>query len=647
MAILTLDQIKLQFGDHTLFRGGSMSLEPGERVCLVGRNGAGKSTLLKIIMGRQELDEGELRMRQHLRISELKQTLPTELDEPVHVHVSRGLSHLKQLIDEYRARSQTELDEAGLRELQDLTHRIDAEGGWNPDVRVDTVLSEMGLPPDALLSDLSGGWQRRVGLARALVSNPELLLLDEPTNHLDLSAIEWLEERVKGYSQSQSGSVLFITHDRAFLDRLATRIIELDLGRFLSFPGGYRDFLRRKEELIETEKVEKADFEKKLAEEETWVRQGIKARRTRNEGRVRALMAMREEAAQRSELKRPKGPRIHIEGSDQESGRKVLELFNVQHSYGPAGGDDEPVIRDLSLKIMRGDRIGLVGNNGVGKSTLLKLLLGELTPTRGTIKLGTNLQIAYFDQMRRELDPEATIVEVIGEGRDYITLNGKQRHVIGYLTGFLFSAKRAKTPIKALSGGECNRVILAKLFTRPSNLLVLDEPTNDLDVETLEVLEQKLVEYDGTLLIVSHDREFLDNVVTSVLVFEEGGVITRHPGGFSDWARKGRALAIMDDPVGDRAKAQRKAARADAKAVAKAEAPAKMTYGEKLELRALPAKAAHQEALIAALQARIGDPDFYAQGYEVTQPVLDDLAREQNELERITARWLELEARAG
>jgi ATP-binding cassette subfamily F protein uup len=639
MSILTLDEIKLQFGDHVLFRGASMSLEPGERVCLVGRNGAGKSTLLKMIMGRQDPDEGEMRMRQNLRVSELKQTLPQELDETVHEHVSKGLAHLKQLIHEYGEHSQTELDEAGLRELQDLTHRIEAEGGWNPDVRVDTVLSEMDLPPDAKLSDLSGGWQRRVDLARALVSNPEMLLLDEPTNHLDLSAIEWLEDRVKNYSQIQSGCVLFITHDRAFLDRLATRIIELDLGRFLSFPGNYKDFLRRKEEMLEVEKVEKADFAKKLAIEEAWVRQGIKARRTRNEGRVRALEEMRVEAAERGELKRAKGPRIHIEGTEQVSGRKVLELFNVQHRFATEDGDGPPLIKDLSLKIMRGERVGLVGNNGVGKSTLLKLLLGELSPTRGTIKLGTNLQIAYFDQMRRELDPEATIVEVIGEGRDYITLNGKQRHVIGYLTGFLFSAKRAKTPIKALSGGECNRVILAKLFTRPSNLLVLDEPTNDLDVETLEVLEAKLAEYEGTLLIVSHDREFLDNVVTSVLVFEEGGKITRYPGGFSDWARKGQALAVMDDPD----KVQRKSARAEAKAAAKAAAPRKMTYGEKLELRDLPAKIEHQDGVIATLEAQIADPDFYAQGYEVTQPVLDELEREKGEAERLTARWLDLE----
>jgi ABC transport system ATP-binding/permease protein len=496
------------------------------------------------------------------------------------------------------------------------------------------------LPGDAMLGSLSGGWQRRVGLARALVSNPELLLLDEPTNHLDLSAIEWLEDRAKGYSQSQSGCILFITHDRAFLDRLATRIIELDLGRFLSFPGGYHDFLRRKADMLEVEKVEKTEFAKKLATEEVWVRQGLKARRTRNEGRVRALEEMREQAAEQRELKRPKGPRIHIEATEQVSGRKVMELFNVHHRYGPPDEGTPPLIQDLSLKIMRGDRIGLVGNNGVGKSTLLKLMLGELTPTRGTIKIGTNLQTAYFDQMRRELDPEQTIVQVIGEGRDYITLNGKQRHVIGYLTGFLFSAKRAKTPIKALSGGECNRVILAKLFTRPSNLLVLDEPTNDLDVETLEVLEAKLAEYEGTLIIVSHDREFLDNVVTSVLVFEDGGRITRHPGGFSDWQRKGRRLAVKDD-VG--ARLQRATDRGRPERSQEAAAARKMTYAEKLELRALPDKIEHQDSLIAGVESRIADPEFYAQGYEITQPVLDELTREQNEAERLAARWLELE----
>lgn len=628
MTLLTLDSISLDFGDQRILRQADMTLEAGERVCLIGRNGAGKSTLLRLITGAQTADSGEIRYKQNLRISQLAQTLPDELDDTVHQHVARGLEHLQTLIHEYEAQSQRELDEVGLRELQDLQQRIEAEGGWHLDQRVDTVLADLDLPGDKTLSELSGGWQRRVALGRALVSNPELLLLDEPTNHLDLATIRWLEGRIRSYP----GCVLFITHDRAFLRSLATRILELDRAKLTSWPGDYDNFLRRKDEALNAEARDKELFEKKLGQEEAWIRQGIKARRTRNEGRVRALQAMREEAAERAEMKPEQKARINIEQADI-SGRKVIELHSVRHGYG-----GEPLIDGLTMKVMRGDRIGLVGNNGVGKSTLLKIMLGEIEPDSGTVKLGTNLEVGYFDQMRRTLDPTKTIAEIVGDGRDYININGKQRHVIGYLKGFLFSAKRAMTPVGALSGGECNRVILARMFTRPTNLLVLDEPTNDLDVETLEVLEQRLVEYQGTLIVVSHDRAFLDNVVTSVLVFEQGGHVQRYIGGYSDWLRKGKTLSEKDDPTKARAKT------AEADKPKKPSNPKKLSYKLKLELEALPAQIEDLEGKVAALQERVNDPAFYEQAFDEVQPVLDELSDIQAELDRAMERWMELES---
>jgi ABC transport system ATP-binding/permease protein len=627
--LVTLDDLSLEFGDQPILRHASLTLEANERVCLIGRNGAGKSTLLKLIMNEQQADSGEIRYKHALRISQLTQALPEELDETVHEFVAGGLAHLGQLISEYTRLSQTTLDKRGLKDLEDLQHRIEAEGGWNLDQRVDTVLTDLDLPLGKKLRELSGGWQRRVGLARALVSNPELLLLDEPTNHLDLVSIQWLEDRIRNYP----GSVLFITHDRALLQRLATRIIELDRTRLTSWPGDYNNFLRRKEEALNAEELDKARFEKKLHEEEIWIRQGIKARRTRNEGRVRALEALREEYAARQKLKKQGKARIHIEQSADESGRKVIELHNVSYAYG-----DEKLIDRLSLKVMRGDRIGLIGNNGVGKSTLLKIMLGLLPPQSGTVKLGTNLDIGYFDQMRRELDPDKSIAEVVGDGRDYIQLNGKDRHVIGYLRGFLFSAKRAMTPIKALSGGERNRVILARLFTRPSNLLVLDEPTNDLDIETLEVLEARLVEYKGTLIVVSHDRAFLDNVITSTLVFESGGKITRYAGGYSDWLRKGKLLAEKENP-------NPKSATATAKTTAAA-APQrkKLSYNEQRELSLLPQRIHALEEEISVLQKQINNPDFYSNPFEKVEPVLDELQAKQQALDAIIGRWAELES---
>ncbi len=625
MSLLRFDDISLEFGDQIILRDAEFSIEPGERICLIGRNGAGKSTTLKLIMGTLEPDRGEITARHGLIVSSLEQTLPEAMDMPVTDVIRSGLTQIEALLDEYASKSRLELDKHGLRELEALHAKIDAHDGWHLEQRVETTITELNLPADKKMNQLSGGWRRRVALAKALVQKPDLLLLDEPTNHLDIATIKWLEDRVYNYP----GAVLFITHDRAFLQRLATRIVEIDRGKLTSWPGDYSNFLRRKEKVLEDESVAEDKFDKKLAEEEAWIRQGIKARRTRNEGRVRSLIKMREEREER--VAKEGKARIHIEEAEQ-SGRKVIRARNVSYSYG-----DEEVIRDFSIKIMRGDRIGLIGNNGVGKTTLLRLLLGELQPQAGTLKMGTGIEVGYFDQLRQTLDLEKSVSYNVGEGRTYIKLHGKDRHVVGYLKGFLFSPKRAMTPVKSLSGGERNRVILAKLFTRPANLLVLDEPTNDLDIETLEVLEQKLCEYTGTLIVVSHDREFLDNVVTSTVVFEDDGKVQEYVGGYSDWLRRGHELAVADNPYEverkKRAALERK----------KNKVATKLSYKDQRELDSLPAEIESIEKSIAELQESIAAPDFYTQDAELVQNKLHELSETEALLERRIERWGELE----
>jgi ATP-binding cassette subfamily F protein uup len=626
MSLIQFHDVALAFGEQVLLRDADVSIHDGERVCLIGRNGAGKTSLLKLITGELEPDNGSIRFRAGIGISKLTQTLPDELDKTVREFVTAGLAEVQALTEEYRLRSATELDAPGLRELEALQRQIEAHGGWNIEQQVDTVLSELDLPADKTLAELSGGWRRRVALGKALVSQPDLLLLDEPTNHLDLATIRWLEDRIYAWH----GAVIFITHDRAFLQRLATRILEIDRTRLLSWDCDYRTYLKRKEQALHGEEEENARFNKKLASEEVWVRQGIKARRTRNEGRVRALKSMREEQA--GKIKRESGAHISIDEAEQ-SGRKVIRMRNVSYAYG-----EQKVIRDLSLQVMRGARIGLVGNNGVGKSTLLRLMLGELEPQQGTVKLGTNLEIAYFDQLQRELDPNKSVAEIVGDGRDYITINGKERHVVGYLRGFLFSAKRAMTPVRVLSGGERNRVILARLFTRPSNLLVLDEPTNDLDVETLEVLEARLAEYAGTLIVVSHDREFLDNAVTSILIFEDDGKVHEYVGGYSDWLKHGHRLANTEDME----KKVRAAEQAELRAQQK-QAPKKLNYKQQQDLEKIPAAIETLEQRIEKLQQETSAADFYNQPYEKTQLVLDELQLANVEMDKLTNQWLELE----
>ena len=628
MTLVRFDQVCLDFGGQPLLSGADFAIERGERVCLIGRNGAGKSSMLKLITGELQPDDGEVQRSSPVIISQLEQTLPVELDARVKALVTAGVADLKRLRDDYESRAAA----AGgkdLKALETLQHHIEAHGGWHMDQRVDALLTELNLPPDKTLGELSGGWRRRVSLARALVADPDLLLLDEPTNHLDLSTIQWLENRVRAFA----GSVLFITHDRALLQRLATRIVEIDRGRLTSWPGDYRTFLEKKEQLLEEESRHNVLFDKKLAREEAWIRQGIKARRTRNEGRVRALEQMR--ALRGRRLKPQATVRIRVD-SAEPSGRKVIEARNISYGYG-----GNRLFEGFSTLIMRGDRVGIVGNNGVGKSTLLKLLLGELPPQSGRVKLGTNLKVGYFDQLRTTLNGEKTVAENVGDGRDFVHVGGRDRHIVGYLNGFLFSARRAMTPVKALSGGECNRVILAKLFTQPSNLLVLDEPTNDLDVETLEVLEDRLADYDGTLMVVSHDRTFLDGVVTSIVVFEEGGTLEEYVGGYSDWLRQGKSLAEVDNPYKTRPAAAAKKTNPRTPAAVR---PKKLSYKLMRELESLPGKIDELEQAVARLETRIAGPDFYQQPRDQTRAVLDALAENRAALEQAVERWAELEA---
>ena len=637
MSLIRCDNLSIAFGDTPLLDNAQLSIESNERVCLIGRNGAGKSTLLKILSGDQLADQGTVQARSGLRISSLAQQLPVADDTTVMDSVRAGLADQFRLIDEYTELSTRATDDADLAKLEYLQSQIDTLGGWQPEQQAESIVTQLALPASALMAELSGGWRRRVALARALVNKPDLLLLDEPTNHLDIATIEWLEHEVRGFS----GSVVFITHDRAFLQKLATRIVEIDRGQVISWPGDYDNYLRLKEQALEEEQVHNALFDKRLADEEVWIRQGIKARRTRNEGRVRALKALRVERSKRIEQQ----GRAQVEVSDaKESGRKVLEAKNVSHSFG-----DDTLLSDFSLRVMRGDRIGLVGNNGVGKTTLLKILLGELQPDQGDVTLGTQLSVGYFDQVRQTLNRDQTVAWNVAEGRDHVTINGADRHIVGYLKNFLFTPQRARTPVHKLSGGECNRLMLAKLFARANNLLVLDEPTNDLDIEMLEVLEQKLVEFQGTLIVVSHDRAFMDNVVTSTLVFEDHGDIIDYPGGFSDWEARGRALSVADAPGAEQQQTSSPASEPASTptpapaALAKIQQKKRLSYKLQRELEQLPEQIEALEQQVASLQEQTAAADFFQRPFEQTEPVLKALADTQAQLDEVTERWIELD----
>ncbi|WP_222911539.1 ATP-binding cassette domain-containing protein [Pseudomonas sp. DNDY-54] len=635
MTLLKLTNVSLAYGNNPLLDGVSWQIARGERVCIIGRNGTGKSSMLSLVKGSQLPDDGEIWRAPGLKIGELPQELPLADARTVFDVVAEGLAGVGQLLADYHHLSQNIQNEADLDKLMHVQQELEAKDGWRLQQLVDSTLSRLQLPADKTLAELSGGWRRRVLLAQALVSEPDLLLLDEPTNHLDIGAIAWLEEALTGFN----GAVLFITHDRAFLQNLATRILELDRGHMIDWNGDYASFLVHKEQQMAAEETANALFDKKLAQEEVWIRQGIKARRTRNEGRVRALKALR---AERSERREHQGKaNIQIDAAEK-SGKQVIVVEHA--SFAHPGG--EPLIRDFSMVLQRGDRIGLLGANGTGKTTLLKLLLGDLQPTSGKVEAGTRLEVAYFDQLRHQLELEKTVIDNVAEGRDFITIDGQSRHVLSYLGDFLFSPQRARTPVKALSGGERARLLLAKLFSKPANLLVLDEPTNDLDVETLELLEEVLLAFQGTVLMVSHDRAFLDNVVTSTLVFEGNGVVREYVGGYQDWLRQGGSPRLLGVAEAKETK-EEKAETAQAKPAAAAAEPAptkkKLSYKVQRELEALPAKIDAVEKNIAAVQAEIAEPAFYQQTPERTGETIARLDALQAELDELLERWAELE----
>jgi ATP-binding cassette subfamily F protein uup len=649
MPLVSLDRIGIAFGHLPLLDQVNLQIEERERVCVIGRNGTGKSTLLQIISGEQVADTGSAWTQPGLRVARLVQDVPLSANRPVFDVVAEGLGDLQELVTDYHSTAVQVADtgtEPMLAKLGRLQHELEERDGWRLEQRIEVVLAHLRLPSDAIVDTLSGGWRRRVLLARALVAEPDLLLLDEPTNHLDIEAIAWLEAFLAEYP----GAIVFVTHDRAFLQRLATRIVELDRGRLTSWPGNYATFMRKKEEWLASEVVHQEKFDKRLAEEEAWLRQGVKARRTRNEGRVRALMAMRAERAARRE--RPGMARIGIEQAEL-SGQLVIEAEHVSKSFGGA-----PVVSDFSTRVVRGDRIGVIGPNGAGKTTLLRLLLGELPPGEGAVRLGTNVHVAYYDQQREQLDPDRTVFETIGDGNDTVTVNGQPRHVHGYLRDFLFPVERAQAPVKALSGGERNRLLLARLFTRPANLLVLDEPTNDLDLETLELLETKLVEWPGTLLLVSHDRVFLDNVVTSTFVFEGDGRVQEYAGGYEDWLRQrgervGETQGIPGTigtagTMGSTGSTGTLGTRTppDLERPDRRPAPAtKLSQKERRELGALPARIETLEAEQRALSATIAAPDFYKEPAVTITGALARLDEIRDQLYDLYARWDALDSR--
>ncbi|NID05147.1 ATP-binding cassette domain-containing protein [Luteibacter jiangsuensis] len=636
MSLIQLLNVDYSVGGPLLLEQVDLSLDTGERVCIVGRNGAGKSTLLKLIAGELHPDDGEIRLQGGTRIARLTQEVPQDTQGSVFDVVADGLGELGHLLARYHHL----LDAGDMDGLGDVQAQIEAQNAWDLDSRVQQVIERLELPAHTDFSELSGGMKRRVLLGQALVRDPNLLLLDEPTNHLDIEAIAWLE----GFLKSFAGSIVFITHDRSFLRSLATRIVEIDRGTVTSWPGDYDNYLRRREERLHAEAQANAHFDRKLAQEEVWIRQGIKARRTRNEGRVRALKAMRRERAERRE--QSGNARITL-ATAQASGRKVIEAKHITQVYG-----GRTLLDDVSTTIMRGDRVGIMGPNGAGKSTLLKTLLGELKPQQGEVTLGTGLEVAYFDQHRSVLDDRMNALDNVAEGREYIELNGQRKHIIGYLQDFLFSPERARAPITRLSGGERNRLLLAKLFAQPSNLLVMDEPTNDLDVETLELLEELLNEYTGTLLLVSHDRDFIDNVVTSTLVLEGDGLVGEYIGGYSDWLRqrpaangaKPAATKGASAPVVSPAAPSPSSGTATTGAATPPATPKrKLSFKEQRELDLLPAKLEQLEAEIAKRTEAMNDPKYYQQDAATITRGNEELAKLQAELEAAFARWEELE----
>ena len=625
--LLAFREVSLRLGSTVLLDAADLTIEPGERICLIGRNGAGKSTLMRVAAGEVKPEEGEVIRISGLKITRLEQDVPRAEDITVFDMVAQGLGDLGAVLAEYHHLT---LDpDPDLNRMGTLQARLDAENGWLLEERVNGVVEKLELPADASFGSLSGGMKRRVLLGRALVGEPDLLMLDEPTNHLDIPSIQWLE----GFLKAFTGAILFITHDRAFLRALATRILELDRGQLTSWPGDYENFLRRKAERMHAEEQDRARFDKRMAEEEVWIRKGVQARRTRDMGRVKRLMEMRDQFAARRNAAGV--AKMTIQEADR-SGKLVAELNDVSFTYGGA-----PLIRNLSTALIRGDKLGIIGANGAGKTTLLNLLLGKLQPTSGTMKMGTKLEIAYFDQLRAQLDPDSAVIDNIAEGKDFVEMDGKQRHVISYLQDFLFTPDRARSPVRALSGGERNRLLLARLFARPANLLVLDEPTNDLDVETLELLEERVTDFEGTVIVVSHDREFLDRVVTRSLVFEADGRVADVAGGYADWQRE----------RGDKARLVRPAivsttALAPAPAPAPKAAPAaSLSSDEKRELDRLPRKIEKLEVEQREFGEAMSRPEFFSQSPDKIEAAQRRLKAVEDELATAYARWELLEVR--
>lgn len=625
MPLIRLNNVSIAYGTHALLNNAEFQLDPGERVGLLGRNGEGKSTLMKIIAGSIFADNGEVWREPELKLAWLEQAPDLDDQATIYDAVASGLGELGEWISQYHHLLETmDGGEESLNQLGILQHKLESKNGWHFQQRVESTLSKLNLPADVLISSLSGGWKRRVALAQALVIEPEVLLLDEPTNHLDFESIAWLEEQVLAFQ----GAVLFVTHDRAFLQNLATRIVDLDRGNLVSWPGNYQDYLRRKAAALEDEANQNAEFDKKLAKEEVWVRQGIKARRTRNEGRVRSLKKLRAERSQRRNVQGTTSLNLN---KGEASGKKVIEADKVSFAYG-----DKTIVKDFSAMIQRGDKIGLIGPNGAGKSTLLKLLLKQIEPTEGEVEQGTKLQVAYFDQLREQLDPEISVVDTVADGSEFLEIAGAQKHVMSYLADFLFTPARARSPVKSLSGGEKNRLLLARLFTKAANLIIMDEPTNDLDLETLEMLEEKLVDYQGTLLLVSHDRAFLDNVVTSVFVFEGEGNVNEYIGGYAEWFALANARKQQQ--------AKEKVAASAKKEKPKASNKKKISFKEQKELDQLPEQIAQLETEQQSLSDQIAGADFYKQDQEAVQNTLEKLKEIDDKLEQAYQRWDELEA---
>ena len=625
MALVTLQDIYLSYGQPALIDGINLSIERGERVCLIGRNGAGKSTLLNILTGNIIADDGVVKYTDGVKIAQLEQAVPTDTEGSVFEVIAQGLGKEGELAQNYY-RLSTEVASApnkkNMTELEACQAELDLVDGWDVNSRVEAIITKMGLNANTDIADLSGGYKRRVLLARALVSEPDLLVLDEPTNHLDIEAIQWLESFLKKWE----AALLFISHDRQFMDNLATRFIEIDRGKGMEFNCNYNTYLKRKKEMLETEDKHNALFDKRLSQEEAWIREGIKARRTRNEGRVRALEAMRVEFAERR--KHQGKAKLNVVQAEK-SGKIVVEARNINFVFD---GDPEqkPIVKDFSALIQRGDKIGLIGGNGSGKTTLIKLLQGELQPSSGKIKIGTNLNIAYFDQYRSALNEEKTVQDNVSGGRDMIDLGGKSRHVVSYLRDFLFTPERCRQPVKVLSGGERNRLLLAKLFTQPSNMLILDEPTNDLDIDTLDLLEELLIEYKGTIILVSHDRAFINNVVTSTLAFEGNGAFNSYVGGYNDWLRqRSKQLTQASKPKKTDTRIKKK--------------PTKLSYKDQRELDGLPDQIERLETEISEITQQMSEPDFFKGERQQIQKIENRLTELQNQLTHCYERWEILE----